>query len=296
MTFPTTSLQQPSRFPIFIRLLCLFALTLAFSHRPAIADERLKDIACRSVHLQFPADPGTAFYNEVTVQASAPGTYFCVCGFQMGYFGLQELANGKKLIIFSVWDPGKQNNPDEVEDGQRVKLVHQGEGVRVKRFGNEGTGGQSFYDFDWKLGETYRFLVKATPEGNRTAYAGYIDLGRKQGWKHLVTFSTLAENRLLQGYYCFVEDFRRNRESTKHTRTASFQNGWVQSETSKKWLPLLKAKFTADRNPVTNINAGLLADAFYLSTGGDISNDDVKLWEFMELPPSTKRKPPTELP
>src|SRR5262249_46367966 len=50
------------------------------------ADEKLKGIACRSVHLGYPAPEGTAFYNEVTVEASAPGTYFMVCGWSKGYF------------------------------------------------------------------------------------------------------------------------------------------------------------------------------------------------------------------
>ena len=75
------------------------------------ADERLKGIACRSVHLHYPASEGTAFYNEATVAQSADGTYFCVCGFNGGYYGIQELANGKKLLIFSVWDPGFRSSP-----------------------------------------------------------------------------------------------------------------------------------------------------------------------------------------
>jgi hypothetical protein len=67
------------------------------------ADEKLKDIACRSVHLHYPAPEGDAFFNEVKVEKSAEGTYFCVCGFSKGYYGIQELGNGKKLLIFSVW-------------------------------------------------------------------------------------------------------------------------------------------------------------------------------------------------
>ena len=30
------------------------------------ADERLEGIACRSVHLSYPAEQGAAFYNELT--------------------------------------------------------------------------------------------------------------------------------------------------------------------------------------------------------------------------------------
>src|SRR5262245_20033109 len=100
----------------------LAMLTLAL---PLRADESLKGVACRSVHLGYPAPAGTAFYNEVTIDQSAPGTYFCVCAFNMGYCGLQELANGKKVLLFSIWDPGEQNDPNKVKDEQRVKLLHQ---------------------------------------------------------------------------------------------------------------------------------------------------------------------------
>ncbi|HVJ69767.1 MAG TPA: DUF5077 domain-containing protein, partial [Caulifigura sp.] len=57
---------------------------------PVFADERLAGVACRSVHLGFSAMEPVAFYNEVTVQSSAPGTYFMVCGWSRGYFGIQE--------------------------------------------------------------------------------------------------------------------------------------------------------------------------------------------------------------
>ena len=78
---------------------------------PAPADEKLKGIACRSVHLGYPAPEATAFYNEVTIEATAPGTYFMVCGWSKGYFGVQELGNGKKVVLFSVWDPAAGNDP-----------------------------------------------------------------------------------------------------------------------------------------------------------------------------------------
>ncbi len=175
----------------------------------ALADERLKGVACRSVHLQYPAPSGVAFYNEITVEKSADGTYFCVIGFNKGYFGIQELASGKKLVIFSVWDPGAQNDPKKVDEDKRVKMLHKDEKVRTGRFGNEGTGGQSFFDYDWKIGETYRFMVKAVPDGERTQYAGYFFVPEDKAWKHLVTFSTITTDKpgtgagakYLGGYY-----------------------------------------------------------------------------------------------
>src|SRR5689334_17701573 len=104
---------------------------------------------CRSVHLWYAGPEAVAFYNEVTVEKSAPGTYFMACGFGGGYFGIQELGNGKKVVLFSVWEPNRGNNPNAVEEDRRVKLISKGEGIRTGRFGGEGTGGQSFFDYDW---------------------------------------------------------------------------------------------------------------------------------------------------
>ncbi len=260
------------------------------------ADERLKDIACRSVHLGFPAPTGTEFYNEITVEASAEGTYFMVCGWSKGYFGIQELADGNKLVIFSVWDPTAGDDPASVPDEKRVKLLHKDDAVRVKRFGNEGTGGQSFFDYQWKQGQTYRLLVKAAQDGDqRTAYSGYFFVPEDKAWKHLVTFSTLTpKGDLLRGYYSFVEDFRRNRISTTRQRKALFAAGWIK-DVDGKWMSVDSARFTADANPVTNIDAGVAGDRFFLATGGQTQNTTTQLREIMRLP-EHNRQPPDDLP
>ncbi len=264
-------------------LLFALACVLTFAGRLA-ADERLQGIACRSVHLQFPAPEGLAFYNEVTVDQSAPGTYFCVCGFNKGYYGIQQLANDKKVIIFSVWDPGKQNDPNAVKAEDRVKLLYHDPAVRIGRFGNEGTGGQSFLDLDWQCGQTYRFLVTAKIDGQRTAYtASFFDPQKKQ-WRRLVTFSTLSGGKPLGGYYSFVEDFRRNRISATKVRSARFGRGWVKT-VEGQWVALTQARFTADSNPVTNIDAGVRGDCFFLATGGATRNDNTPLGKRMNRPP-----------
>jgi hypothetical protein len=243
------------------------------------------------VHLQYQAPEGAAFYNELTIDRSARGSYFMACGFSRGYFGLQELADGKKLAIFSVWDPGDQNDPEATPESQRVKLLFQGEGVRVGRFGNEGTGGQSFFDYDWKLGETYRLLVAARTAGERTEYAACFYLPESRSWKHLATFSTPTRGERLQGYYAFIEDFRRNRVSATQERTARFGAGWIQT-LDRGWLPLTEAKFTADRNPVVNIDAGAMEGRFFLATGGTTENKGTKLTERIRLPAPADQQPP----
>jgi hypothetical protein len=278
------------------------ALGVAATLGAALADDKLAGIACRSVHLAYQAPEGTAFYNEVTVEKSAEGTYFCVCGFNQGYFGIQEQRPGKKVVIFSVWDPGKQDDPNSVDPANRVKLVAKDEAVRVGRFGNDGTGGQSFLNLDWKPGETYRFLVTAKHDGDRTVYSASIAPPGATKWRALASFSTLASGKLLGGYYAFIEDFRRNKISATIERRAEFGAGWIQTRDGR-WQPLAKARFTADSNPSLAIDAGTKgpeADRFFLATGGKVENRTTTLRSLIELKSSADRQEmasrPTRIP
>jgi hypothetical protein len=275
----------------------LSAVAVALATVSVPADEKLKGVACRSVHLGYPAPEGVAFYTEMTVEKSADGTYFMAGGWDKGYFGVQELANGKKVVLFSVWDPTDGDDPKKVDESKRVKMLHKGNAVRVGRFGGEGTGGQSFFDYDWKVGETYRFLVTAKPEAeSRTAYSGYFYLPEKKDWQHLVTFSTITKGELLKGYHSFVEDFRRNKVSATKERRAAFGNGWVKPAKGE-WVALDKARFTADSNPVLNIDAGASGGRFFLATGGEIENKTTKLEDLIPRDKAkAEAKPPADLP
>jgi hypothetical protein len=227
--------------------------------------------AARSVHLGYAAPQATAFYNELNVEKSVPGTYFMACGFNHGYFGIQELANGKKLVIFSVWDPTKGDDPSAVDKEHRVEVLHKAEEVVVKRFGGEGTGGQSFFDYGWKAGQAYRFLVQATVMDRKTAYAAYFYLPESKAWKHLVTFRTRTGGDCLKGLYSFIEDFRRDGKSATEVRRAAFGNGWVRTPEAR-WEPLTKARFTASGatwEAKETIDAGIAEGQFYLQTGGN---------------------------
>jgi hypothetical protein len=237
--------------------------------------------ACRSVKLWYFAPESEAFYNEVTVKQSAPGTYFMVCGWRGGYFGIQDRPDGTKRVLFSVWD-SSQNDKNAVDEDKRVKLLHKDDDVRIGRFGNEGTGGQSFFDYDWKVGVTYRFRVRALILGDRTAYAGYFYVPEERVWKHLVTFSTITGGRTLRGYYSFIEDYKRDTISATKRRAATYGNAWVETSDGKK-TNIQKARFTGDRNPATNINAKMVDGLFQLSTGGNTTNSDTQLREIMNL-------------
>jgi hypothetical protein len=228
--------------------------------------------AARSVHLTYPAPESSVFYNEVIVDQSAAGSYFMVCGWNGGYFGIQELADHRKVILFSVWDSSasKGDDPAAVNAGERVECFYQAADMRIKRFGGEGTGGQCMGDFEWSVGETNRFVMTAKPEGEKTAYSGYVWLAAEKKWKQLVTFRTRGGGKAANGLYSFIEDFRRDGKSADEVRRARFGHGWVKSAAGE-WAPLLEARFTAsnaDWEAKETINAGTEGDWYFLATGG----------------------------
>jgi len=229
----------------------------------------------RSVHLHWTAPTCETFYNEVVVEKAVPGSYFMACGWQGGYFGIQELADGKKIALFSVWDSvGAGNNPNDVKEENRVEVLYRWDGTSGTRFGGEGTGQQCKKDWPWEIGQTNRFLLRASTENGKTTYAAFIYDSKNQQWFHMATFRRSAsKSGGLNGLYSFIEDFRRNFTSATETRQATFQNGWVETK-SNGWQPLREAKFTASNSPTEardTINAGVNASGagFFLATGGD---------------------------
>lgn len=247
--------------------------------------------AARSIHLWYPAPEANCFCNELTIEQSTSGSYFMACGFKGGYFGIQENPQHGKRALFSVWDAWKGDDKNAVPEGRRVETVAQGDGVQIGRFGNEGTGGQCFFPYQWAIGQPNRFLVTVAIASARTEFAGYLYVAN--AWKHLVTFSTPTVSNLIQ-LYSFVEDFRRDGRSALEVRRATFGNGWVRDVTGT-WHDLQTARFTASNNPKeaqATIDAGISSDRFYLQNGG-ATQQSVALQSVLRRPAGEQ---PTDFP
>ena len=287
-------------FPSLLIASMLFASVLAHAAPPAATTPAEPPKAARSVHLSYITPACVSFYAEVNVQKSVPGSYFEVCGFAGGYFGIQELTNGTKVGIFSVWDVGdtaKTDNPNAVAGKDQVQVLHQGKGVRVSRFGGEGTGAHSDFDFDWKIGHDYRFFLASQITDGRTAYSAFIYDPQKSAWFHIATFSAPNGGREMTGLYSFIEDFRRDTRSATQVRRALFGNQWIQTP-GGNWTEVTSARFTASGatwEAKDSINAGTIKDHFFLQTGGDTKMEHA-LGEILQRasakPPATQRSRP----
>ena len=245
-----------------------------------------------SIHLSYkPSPKAQLYYNEIEVTESVPGSFFMAIGFNQGYFGIQETNQGKKWFLFSIWDSNSHDKNAQIAD-KRVKVIHQDPKTRAQRFGGEGSGGQSFYDYDWKVGERVKFCLKIEDKGDRRHYSAYIYLSQESRWVHMLTFASIAPQPHLSRFHSFVEDFKRDFASFHKHRGMKVYNGWIK-DLDGKWHFAEEARFSRDGNPHTNITAFTDKEAFYFGSGGKVEKE-VKPGTIIKRTGS--KTPPKDLP
>ena len=186
------------------------------------------------------------FYNEIRVPNGndVPGSYFMANGFGQGYFGIQVNSPTERRVLFSVWSPYSTDDPNEIPEDQRINLLKKGEGVYTGKFGNEGSGGQSYLKYMWKAETSYRFLLKGKPSGNdKTDFTAWFFAPESEEWKLIASFRRPNTDTYLTSLYSFLENFYT--EQGNVTRMGYFTNQWVYT-TNNKWVEITKIKFTAD--------------------------------------------------
>jgi len=203
-----------------------------------------------SVHLTYQVPEAASdvlyFYNEIEVPEGEDvlGSYFMANGFAEGYFGIQVNGPEERRVLFSVWSPFKTDNPKDIPENQRIKMLKKGEGVYTGEFGNEGSGGQSYRKYMWKAGLKYRFLLKAKPSGNNsTDYTAYFFAPEIGQWELIASFRRPQTNSYVQRPHSFLENF--HTETGNQTRKGMYSNQWVY-DTNGQWHEMTTAKFTAD--------------------------------------------------
>ncbi|MES2439075.1 MAG: DUF3472 domain-containing protein [Verrucomicrobiota bacterium] len=252
-----------------------------------------------SVHLSYPNPGGAnvaAFYVEATAAADPPATYYMAAGWHRGYFGMQVISPTERNIIFSVWDSGSEAvSRDKVGETDRVTLVAKGEGVNVRDFGNEGTGGHSHLIHPWKTGSTQRFIVTALPvDATHTVYSGFWFHPDQGKWMLISSWKTPKDGGWLHGLYSFSENFNGN--SGHLTRKAWFGNQWVRDDRGT-WIELTRAGFSHDETGKADRLdrfMGVEQGRFFLSQGGFVEGF-TKAGETFDRP-ATGRPPEIELP
>jgi hypothetical protein len=163
-----------------------------------------KNYPAPSTHVNWTAHPSntavTQFTNSIKILTSHKGTFFMTNGCSAGYLGLQD--RDPKWIIFSIWD--QPNAP--------VETIELGPLTKSEPFGGEGTGGKSWIEFDWQIGETYSCRLSTTPDTLNTTWTVFT--GEFQhpelGWILIAKFKTKMANNSkhhLSSLSSFLEDW-----------------------------------------------------------------------------------------
>jgi hypothetical protein len=220
------------------------------------------------------------FYNELTVPSGNDpiGTYAMAIGFGEGYFGIQVNSKTERRVLFSVWSPFETDNPKDIPDDKKILLLKKGEDVYTGEFGSEGSGGQSYLRYNWKAGNTYKFLMRVRPEANaHTSYTAYFFDPEKKSWRLIASFSRPATSTYLTRPHSFLENFEP--EEGYKFRKVKYGNIWAVTK-SGDWKPITKMMFTGDATAKKgyrmDYGGGAEKNYFYLSNGG-FFNKETKL-------------------
>jgi len=249
-----------------------------------------------SVHLNYdvPKDIDVEYYyNEVTVPEGDDiiGSYYMANGFSGGYFGIQVNSETERRVLFSVWSPFVTDNPEDIPEDEQIKMLKKGKDVYTGEFGNEGSGGQSFLRYNWKAGNTYKFLLKGEPIGNNhTAYTAWFFTPEDGTWQLIASFSRPKTNSWLTGFHSFLENF--NPDQGIYERKVLFGNQWI-ADKNGSWTEITGVRFSADNTARMGYRldyAGGLKDGeFYLRNCG-FFDDYTPIGKYFERP-KTNQKP-----
>ena len=234
------------------------------------------------------ADDGEASVT-LTVRKSHPSSFFCAIQFPpSGYCGVQELEDGRRVAIFSVWDKGPKG-------GAGAQAVRIGDGFHTSRFGGEGEGCKVMGDFDWEIGKPLIFTLMWRKEEelvDRKYSSWLIENWINDTFVSIIRFhSGPSVNKPVESLLSFIEDFDRRigRRGIYQERRAYFKDvKWLErgmlNEVRFSYVKTGQDAFGVDR-----IDSGCICTGntnqnldFFLSTGGAPSpkpkNEDEAIW------------------
>ena len=198
-------------------------------------------------------------------------SYYMAAGFGQGYFGIQYNSPTERRVLFSVWSPYDTQNPQDIPDDQKIRLLRKGTDVHIGEFGNEGSGGQSYLLYPWKAGETYKFLMQVHPDGaGNTVYTAYFYAPEESEWRLIASFLRPLTNTWYTHAHSFLENF--NPDQGYLSRKVLFGNQWACSKEGV-WTRLTDAKFTHDATAAAKVRLDFQGgetddNRFYLQMGG----------------------------
>lgn len=225
------------------------------------------------------------------------GTYAMSLGVLNGYMGIQMngyTTDGKPRhdVLFSMWDDGSTDEDPDLPDYLRAGAVDWDALTTVNRFGNEGTGVQTYRKGPyWAPGKYVQFITNCRPEttlyttnvGGQTIVheqhnmlvSAWFNALDGKGWQYMATVRKRNYKGYFSTWYSFLENY--NAATGEANRTAYYRNGYARSRDNGKWYNFNKVDFSntdggSEEGARTDYGQGTTKNAadrtFFMQTGG----------------------------
>lgn len=295
-----------------INLIRSFTFKTTATEKPYVANY----LSSPSVHLYSwgstdPNAPKGDAYDWCFMEIMLPqesdiiGTYAMALGVLNGYMGIQMngyTADGSPRhdVLFSMWDDGSTDEDPNLPEYMRAGAVDWDPLTTTNRFGNEGTGVQTYRKGPyWTPGKYVQFITNCRPE--TTSYTTYVN-GKPtvhtqhnmlvsawfnaldgKGWQYMATVRKRNSSTYFDAWYSFLENY--NASTGQANRIAYYRNGYMRARSNGKWYNRNSVRFghtdggdnTGARTDYGQGTTDNPADrTFFMQTGGYTSTKKTK--------------------
>ena len=183
------------------------------------------------------------------------GTYAMALGVLNGYMGIQTngyTADGSPRhdVLFSMWDDGSTDEDPNLPEYLRAGAVDWDPLTTTNRFGNEGTGVQTYRKGPyWTPGKYVQFITNCRPEttsyttevnGKPTVHtqhnmlvSAWFNALDGNGWQYMATVRKRNSTTYFDSWYSFLENY--NPSTGQANRIAYYRNGYMRARSNGKW-------------------------------------------------------------
>ena len=233
------------------------------------------------------------------------GTFAMALGVLNGYMGIQMngyAADGSPRhdVLFSMWDDGSTDEDPNLPEYLRAGAVDWDPLTTTNRFGNEGTGVQTYRKGPyWTPGKYVQFITNCRPEttsyttevnGKPTVHiqhnmlvSAWFNALDGKGWQYMATVRKRNSTTYFDSWYSFLENY--NQTTGQANRIAYYRNGYMRARSNGKWYNRNSVGFghtdggdnTGARTDYGQGATNNPADrTFFMQTGGYTSTNKTK--------------------
>lgn len=233
------------------------------------------------------------------------GTYAMALGVLNGYMGIQmngyaDDGSPRHDVLFSMWDDGSTDEDPNLPEYLRAGAVDWDPLTTTNRFGNEGTGVQTYRKGPyWTPGKYVQFITNCRPEttsyttevnGKPTVHtqhnmlvSAWFNALDGKGWQYMATVRKRNSTTYFDSWYSFLENY--NPSTGQANRIAYYRNGYMRARSNGKWYNRNTVGFghtdggdnTGARTDYGQGTTDNAADrTFFMQTGGYTSTNKTK--------------------